>query len=83
MRKVQTRVLIEVNETRMLRRRRPIRAFCEGCDRDVRMLSPSSAAELLSVNRARIFFLMDTRRIHSQSNDDGKTLICLPSLSLM
>lgn len=83
MRKVQTRVLVEVNEITRLRRRYCVTGFCEGCAREVRMLSPASAADLISVDTARILFLMSTRKIHSRSGDEGQRLVCLPSLSVV
>jgi len=75
-------ILFETQKTRVYRRSRPsVRGFCACCGRDVTLLSPSAAANLLSENAARIYFLMDTNKVHYCGDADGTPLICLVSLS--
>jgi hypothetical protein len=80
--KVQTRVLIEVKEINVFRRRpRAVRAFCDHCGRAVNMLTPDEAAKITGEGSQKIRFLMKSSALHHTFDAAGRPIICLFSLS--
>lgn len=79
---LRTRFLIKTEEVQIVRRRhKSVRAFCENCGREVRMLCPSEAADLVCEETDKIYSLMDTAQVHFRYFDSRLPFICLSSLS--
>jgi hypothetical protein len=75
-------ITIEEREILVFKRRPSIvREICVDCGVVVSMITPAHAAFLTTQNIERIFLLMQNGEVHHSSHGNGKTLVCLNSLS--
>lgn len=83
MRIVQTKVLVETEELRIVQKRnRSLKSFCESCGARVTTLSPRAAANLIGEDIALIRRLIYAKRVHQIDDGMGPLGVCLYSLSL-
>ena len=83
MTKVYTKILIETEKVSVIKRRKFfVRAHCEECQREVSYFPPGEAAFLICQEVEKIYFWMDSKRIHFRYLYGGKPFICLTSLCL-
>ena len=83
MAKTRTEFFIETSEIFIIRRKRIfVRVFCDGCEREVMMISPSEAALIMCQSLESIFSLIDKNRIHFRYLKNDTPLVCLRSLCL-
>lgn len=84
MSKTRTEFFIETSEIYIVRRkRRFIRTWCAGCEREVTMISPAEAALIMCQDTESIFSLIDKNRIHFRYLKKETPLVCLRSLCLV
>jgi hypothetical protein len=79
-----TEVTIETEQNIVLRAtpdRRSSLVWCPACRRQVAMVAPEQAAQLLSVSPRTIYRWVDVGSVHFVENF-GHLLICLPALAL-
>jgi predicted site-specific integrase-resolvase len=60
--------------------RHSIQTTCQGCGREVRMITPDQAAMLADVRTRTIFQWVEVGKVHFVETPDGKVLICANSL---
>lgn len=84
MAKIRTEILIETSEIYIVRKKQFfVRHWCQNCNREVNMLSPSDAAFLTCQDTNTIYSLIDKKEIHYFYQNTESILICLRSLCLM
>ena len=83
MTKIYTKILIETEKTSIIKRKKFfVRAYCEDCQCEVSLFPPAEAAFLVCRDIEKIYFWMDSKKIHFQFLNGGKPFICLTSLCL-
>ncbi|HVG35748.1 MAG TPA: hypothetical protein VM911_22040 [Pyrinomonadaceae bacterium] len=81
--KRRTRIVVETQGVWVIRRPSGHwRAWCEACDREVRMITPEEAAILLCCSTRTIYSWVEAAKIHFNEEPPLSLLICLDSLSL-
>ena len=76
-----TELFVETEEVLFLRKRRPTRQQrCDGCGREVEMLTPEEAAVFARLSTRAIYRLIETGRVHFVEADACTVLVCLDSL---
>jgi hypothetical protein len=73
-----TRITLETDEV-LIVRRRPAPGWCEGCARQVEMLSPEQAAAAGLSVRA-VYRRVEVGRLHFTETPEGQVWVCLNSL---
>lgn len=72
-------------DRRIVRLRRsatPVRAWCYGCDADVLMAAPETAALLAGVSARSIYRRIEQASVHFVETPDGLANVCLRSLGI-
>jgi hypothetical protein len=84
MAKIRTEVFIETSETFIIKRNRTfVRTWCEGCGREVRMVTLPEAALLTGYDVEAIYSMMENRHIHFRYLKSETPSVCLRSLCLI
>ncbi len=80
--KRRTEITIETDEVVLMRRRRgSLPAWCEGCGKQVNLLTPDGAAEAAGVTSRTIYRWVEADKVHFAETAEGLLLICLDSLT--
>jgi hypothetical protein len=84
MRRKLTEILVETVETIIIHRRpapaeRQICSWCSSCERQVSLISPDAAAELVGVETDAIYRQLEAGLLHLIEAADGRPMVCLIS----
>jgi hypothetical protein len=83
MAKIRTEVFIETSETLIIKRNLNfVRSWCDGCEREVNMLSLQEAARLTGYDVEAIRSMIENRQIHFCYLKPEIPSVCLRSLCL-
>ena len=83
MAKIRTEVFIETSETLIIKRNLTfVRSWCNGCEREVSMLSLQEAARLTGHDEKAIRSMIENRHIHFCYLKPETPSVCLRSLCL-
>ena len=81
--KRRTRIVVETQGVWVIRRPTgQLRAWCEACNREVRMITPEEAAILLCCSTRTIYSWVEAAKIHFSEQPPHSLLVCLDSLNL-
>lgn len=84
MAKIETKIFIETQEVKVIKRKRNcFRAYCEHCRREVSLLPPADAASLMCCETEDIYSLMNSNKIHFRYLNNRKPFVCLTSVCLV
>jgi hypothetical protein len=79
--KKRTEVTLEVDEVLVLRHVKRIpQAWCDHCNRQVRLVTPEEAATLTGASPRSIYRRIEARELHFRETSVGQLDICLNSL---
>jgi excisionase family DNA binding protein len=80
-RKRRTEITVETKEVIVLRlRTSSVRAWCEPCAEQVKMITVDEAAAVAEVTARTIYRWVETQRVHFTETPDGQLFICFNSL---
>ena len=81
-RRTTTEIRFEIEELYLLRKAgESVRAWCEGCGREVQMTTADEAASLAGVTTRTVYRWVEQGKIHFAETAEGRVLVCLNSLS--
>ena len=81
--KRRTEILLEITQLLVIKRSgNSGLAWCEGCARNVRMISTENAAIIARQSTRGIYQWVEAGRVHFTEKPEGRLLICLDSLLL-
>jgi len=81
--KRRTEILLEITQLLIIKRRGDSGlAWCEGCARNVQMISTEKAAIIARQSTRNIYRWVEAGRVHFTEKPEGHLLICLDSLPL-
>jgi len=77
----RTEIIIETHRLVVVRRQGiSIRAWCEGCLAEVKMITPHEAAAIADVSSRTIYRWIEEAKLHFTEELDGVLFVCADSL---